>query len=569
MKSIFYDKVDKNKPLNEYPRPNLIRDNYTNINGIWKYQIINKNDDLSSDWKDIVVPFGVNTNLSGVLRSLKPSEELYYKKVFKYKKSNDKTILHFEAVDSICEIYLNNNFVGKHYGAYSCFEFDVSDYIKENNELVVRVRDYSELGFCAYGKQRLNPKNIWYTPISGIWQSVWLEDVSNDYISNIFIKTDFDNRKVNLELVGEYSQAIITILENDKIVYREITNQNSIEFVLDEIREWNEFDPFLYDIFIRTDNDFVKSYFGFRKIEKVKLKEFNVLAINNRPTFLTSILDQGYNPDSNLTYQSEEAMLYDLTLIKEMGFNCIRKHVKVENRRWYYLCDKLGIYVIQDMVNGGKAVDITSFNQIMGTLNINVKEDYKKFGRLDIKSRNMFYQELNDMVLNLFNNPSVIIWTLFNEGWGQFDSRDVYEFLLNIDDSRLVDVNSGWFDTGVGDFNSRHVYFRKYKHSNDLNRISILSEFGGYKLVIKNHFDYKISFGYKKINDSKKLEEEIINLYKRDIIPYINKGLCACVYTQLTDVESESNGLITYDRKVLKIDAKKIRELNKILREGL
>ena len=568
--SKFSEKLNRDKPLQEYPRPNLVRDSYININGIWQYQIVKSNKETTNNWKEIVVPFPVGSLLSGVERVLKPDEDLWYRKSFKYNKTKEKTILHFEAVDQVCWVYLNGHFVGKNEGGYNPFSFDVSDYISIDNVLLIKVIDFSEKGIYTYGKQRLNHKEIWYKPTAGIWQSVWLEDVNKGYIQDLFITSVYDENKIIFSLVGDYNQAIISIFENQKQVVRTITSKNSFEYTFDSFIEWSLDNPFIYDVVIETEDDKVKSYFGMRKVTKEKdSKGYERVYLNNKPIFVSGILDQGYISDGLYTFPNEESMLYDIAVVKELGFNMIRKHVKQENRRWYYLCDIIGILVYQDMPNGGKPIDLISLAQILGMFGIKVSDsDYKKFGRVKEDSRNMFYQELNSMILTLYNHPSIITWVPFNEGWGQFDSKQVVSFINKIDSTRLIDHASGWFDQGISDYDSKHVYFKKYNHKEDkYNRISFLSEFGGYSYLDKEHFDGKKPYGYKMFKNKKELEDSIIRLYRYEILPSVSKGLSGCVYTQLSDVEDECNGLLTYDRKVLKINPRRLAAINLRIRK--
>ncbi len=566
------ESINKEKPLQEYPRPNLIRDSYVNLNGIWDYQIVESGQSLSSKWKKIVVPFGVGSTLSNVRDILLPTQELWYRKNFGYDKKNQKTILHFEAVDQVCWVYLNGVFLGEHEGGYNPFSFDVSNIIAKDNELVVKVKDYTEEGIYAYGKQKIHPKQIWYTPVAGIWQTVWLEDVSDDFIEDIFYTTDFDNKKVVISLVGNFNQAIIVISENGKIIKRDITGENSVEFIFDEIHPWSVEDPFLYDVYVETERDTIKSYFGMRKVSKVLDKDGKVrFALNNNPLFLSGILDQGYISDGVYTFPGDEAMIFDITVAKRMGFNMLRKHVKQENRRFYYLCDKMGILVFQDMVSGGGFSELFSLRQLKGLFNFKeIDSNYKFFKRENENGRRMFYKELNDMILTLYNNPSIVCWVPFNEGWGQFDSAEVVDFIKKIDNSRLIDHASGWYDQGLGDFYSRHIYFKKIKHKEDsLRRINSISEFGGFAYLVKENSVIDKPFGYKSFKDKKSLEESLFNLYRNEIYPCVKQGLSVCVYTQLSDVEGEINGLLTYDRRGLKIDARKMAGINLKLIRGV
>ena len=559
-------------PLQEYPRPNLIRDSYVNLNGVWEYQIINDGESISNDWNKIIVPFGVGSKLSTVSNILQPTQELWYRKRFDYNKKNKKTILHFEAVDQVCWVYLNGVYVGEHEGGYDKFSFDVSDIIKASNELIVKVKDYSEKGIYSYGKQRLKPNGIWYTPISGIWQTVWLEDVSLDYIEDVFYQCDFDNKKLTVSLVGNFKQAVIVISEKGKIIKRDITSDNIVEIEFEEIHPWSIEDPFLYDVYIETEGDTIKSYFGMRKVSRIiDEKGIARFALNNKALFLSGVLDQGYTCDGIYTYPSDEAMIFDISMAKKLGFNMIRKHLKQENRRFYYLCDRMGILVFQDMINGGGASNLISYKQIIGMLGFK-KDDskYKFFKRDDENGRKMYYKELNDMILTLYNNPSIVCWTLFNEGWGQFDSREVINFVNKIDDSRLINHASGFFDQGLQDFYCRHIYFKKINFKKDkFNRINIIGEFGGYSYFVKGHSQFDKGYGYKNFKNVEMFNKKLIDVYRNEIYPCIKEGLSGCVLTQLYDVEKECNGLITYDRKVLKVDAKRIAAINLKLTKGV
>lgn len=560
------ENLDLKNPLSEYPRMYLQRDSYLSLNGEWEYQIVKDNETVNHQkWQMIIVPFAIGSKLSYAKdTTLGIDETLYYRKKFNYPYSNHKVILNFEAVDQEATVYLNGNFVGEHFGGYAPFSLDVTDSIEEQNELIVKVKDYSDTGIYAYGKQKIEHGGMWYTPSSGIWQSVWMEELKDESIEDLKITTDYDNRAVYLSFAGKFDQAVITVFADKKLVHRGITSEKSYTITLDDIHPWSVEEPFLYDLYIATSEETIKSYFGIRKISKRK-DDRGVMRffLNDKPIFLSGLLDQGYYVDGLLTCPSELTMLNELTKIKEMGFNMLRMHVKVESRRFYYLCDKLGLLVMQDMPNGGGPYD---FNFVALKPNLGFKNvddhQYKLFGRASKESREMYYMELSDMLNNLYNFPSIIAWVPFNEGWGQFDSEKVTKYIRDYDSTRLIDSASGWYDQNAGDFNSIHNYFFKFRTPKLDDRILLLSEFGGYSYLEKEHSSAEKVYGYRKFKDRLSLAETIQKLYEKQIIPNIPKGLSGCIYTQVSDVQDECNGIFTEDRKMIKIDKKKMKKIN-------
>ena len=561
------EKLDRKAPLQDYPRMQLQRDSYTNLNGIWEYQITDKNKHPKPDaWKQIVVPFALGSKLCGTDEQLQPGQALWYRKQFAYKPSILHTWLNFEAVDQVCTIYMNGIEVGSHAGGYNPFSFDVSSMIKYQNSLMLRCTDDCDLSGYAYGKQKYEHGGMWYTPSAGIWGTVWLEDLGEQAIHDIKITPDFDSSKVRLDFAGNFEQAQIIISAHGKVVHMGQTDSLHYEAQLEDVHPWTPADPFLYDLYIQTDDDVVKSYFGMRKFSSGHDAAGTLrFCLNNRPLFFSGLLDQGYTVDGLMTYPSDKAIVYELTKIKEMGFNMLRKHVKVECRRWYYHCDRMGILVMQDMPSGGK-YDY-NYQTVFPTLGWKAKDiNNEKLGRTDPAEQKIYYEELDGMLDNLYNVTSLFAWCPFNEGWGQFDSAKVTEHILAYDSTRLIDSASGWYDQGAGDFKSIHDYFFPFRArpSKD-GRILILSEFGGYSYLEKGHSEAKELYGYKKFNDKVEMDEAINRLYEKMILSNIRRGLSGCIYTQVSDIEDECNGIFTADRKIIKIDQRKMRRMNERL----
>lgn len=559
-------------PLSEYPRPQFKRDSYMCLNGKWNCAFTNSAELPEMFPVDILVPFSPETELSRVNRLLKPNEFMHYKRTFNIDKDFNKgrVILHFGAVDQIAEVYINGRSVFYHVGGYTPFEVDITKYIVQGeNTLCVSVQDFTDTKSFSRGKQKLKRGQIWYSAQSGIWQSVWLESVSENYIKSVKITPDFDEKSVLFDFVqiGEKENIKVCVYDKGKLVLNGETKNGSLTLKFEDFNAWSPENPYLYSVTFETKNDFVKSYFAMRKFsygrDGMGVMRF---MLNNKPYFLTGVLDQGYYPESLLTPPCEKAMQNDVAMMKKLGFNMIRKHIKIEPLLWYYYCDVYGVVVIQDMVNGGE----TYGNEvsILPFIGVNIDDTvYKNFHREDVYGRTLYEQELYDTVNCLYNCPSIAVWVPFNEGWGQFDSCKYYDVLKKIDSTRLVDTASGWHDRGKTDFKSEHIYFTPIRVNNICgNRPYLLSEFGGYSRKIKEHTFSDKMFGYKVFFTKKMLENAFSNLYENVIIPQVKRGgISGCVYTQLSDVEDELNGILTYDRKVLKIDKNLIKEINKKL----
>lgn len=555
----FGEKIDKNCPLAEYPRPQFVRNSYINLNGCWKCEF-SKSSELPSDFKtDITVPFSPETPLSGVGRVLEPSEYLHYEKRFDIPSDFNKgrVFIHFGAVDQIADVYLNGVHVGSHSGGYTPFSFEITDNIKEGeNRLNVTVRDFSDTKQYSRGKQKFNRGGIWYSPQSGIWQTVWLESTPKEYLHSVKITPDFDNEQVRFEFEAD-AEVLVSVYDGDMLIAE--TAEKVVR--IPNFKPWSPESPFLYNVVFSCGKDRVRSYFGMRKFSVGKdEKGIPRLFLNNKPYFHNGLLDQGYYPDGFLTPPSNEAMEYDVKTVKKMGFNMLRKHIKIEPLLWYHYCDVNGILVWQDMVNGGGKYGLEV--SVLPFIGVNLDDtNYKTFKRTDASQRESYYKELREMLDALYNCPCIAVWVPFNEGWGQFDSAKAYKFIKEFDKTRVVDSTSGWHDRGVTDVISKHIYFTPIKVKAGAKPY-VLSEFGGFSHRVNGHTFNNKMFGYKIYNSPESLAKAYKKTFEKVIIPQISKGLSATVYTQLTDVEDELNGLLTYDRKVVKIPVDILKKIN-------
>lgn len=564
--------------LQEYPRPNLRRESYINLNGYWNYSFT-KNLDFPKVFEgQILVPFSPESAMSGVNRRLNPDEFLWYYREFDspIPKLGDRLILHFGAVDQSATVFINEQEVAIHHGGYLPFSMDITDYIHENNNtLMVRVKDVTDTSYHSRGKQKLKPGGMFYTPVSGIWQTVWMEWISNHFIKDLRITPLFDLKGVRIKIITNDNKLFLSqkktitliIYAGDDIVATTCykgTLEKTIEFK--SIRPWTPDNPFLYDIKITYESDSVTSYFAMRKFSSDYDKQGVLrLFLNNKPFFHNGLLDQGYWPESLYTPPSDAAMIYDILKAKNLGFNMLRKHVKIEPLRWYYHCDRIGMLVWQDMVNGGSSYRmwfVTYVPTFLKRLSERIKDNnYFMFSRNDPLGRAEFLKETKETIQLLYNHPCIAMWVLFNEGWGQFDAVKVTDYVNSLDSTRTIDSTSGWFDQNTGDVKSLHIYFTPIRFKKE-SRAVVLSEFGGYALKIKEHCYSKKLFGYRIYRNKHSLQKAYNKLYYRKIVPGIKDGLSACVYTQLTDVEEEINGLMTYDRKILKVNEQEVRRIN-------
>ena len=551
------------QPLSEYPRPQFYRDSYLSLNGYWEYSF-SDTPDIPTTWEGkILVPYSPETTLSEVNRFLKPNEYLFYKLEFNLNDSviKDKVLLHFLGVDQIADVYLNGQHLGQHIGGYLPFEFEIKEHLKEQNELIVRVQDFTDTSFYSRGKQRIKRGGIWYTPQSGIYFPVFIESVSNDYIQSVKFTPDIDNQEIIINIKCDLPEVGINIFNMD----RPISTNKDVHVKVKDMHLWSPEDPYLYFVKIYTDNDEVTSYFAMRKFSTIiDEKGYTRLALNNKPIFMKGVLDQGYYKEGLYTPNSYEDYIKDIELVKSLGFNMIRKHIKIEIPRWYFECDKRGIIVWQDFVNGGGQYKFSTIAFPLITGRHHKDTNYRKFARTSLQGRIFAEQEFRDTIEYLYNSPCIGLWTIFNEGWGQFDSIRINEELKEEDSTRLFDHASGWHDQGVSDVKSLHVYFKKVKLPKSRqvkHRSIILSEFGGFVLPIKGHM-MNGKKTYRSFNDKDKWLEQYQKCIQRDVINNIPKGLSASVYTQLSDVEDECNGFTTFDRKIVKVEPSIIKDIN-------
>ncbi|MGX6978798.1 glycoside hydrolase family 2 protein [Vagococcus elongatus] len=565
-----WGKKTKNEelPLNEYPRPQLVREHWQNLNGTWEYSLTQSEGQPDTFDGDILVPFSPESLLSGVQRSVTPEDILWYRRTFTVEKnSNEKVILHFGAVDQLCEVFVNHQLVGRHEGGYWPFSYDITEALEEENELLVKVVDLSDNPIYAFGKQKQEHGEIWYTPQSGIWQTVWLEVVPETYIKDLVLTPNFDGSQVGITINTSqpFQTGHLIIKSDSEIVYEGTISKEENWIYLPDFIPWTPDMPHLYELEITVDEDAVKSYFGMRKFSVGKNKKGQTVPmLNDEPIFFNGLLDQGYWSDGLYTPPSDEAMIWDIQKMKDLGFNMLRKHIKIEPLRWYYHCDKLGMLVWQDFVSGGGPEYSNFLVKYLPFVNIHVKDHhYQWFGRESETSRNQFEIEMTDTIDLLKNIVSLAAWVPFNEGWGQFDSTRIGDKVRELDKTRLVDYVSGYHDQGGGDFKSPHIYYKKYRLKADSrDRIQILSEFGGYSCPTEGHMGSERLFGYKMYETKEKLTTAYVKLFEEEIFPAISKGLAGTVYTQLSDVEEEINGLVTYDRHVVKVIEGTVRTLN-------
>jgi len=528
-------------PWDVYPRPQLKRDSYVNLNGIWEL-------DVEGNILPITVPFCPESLLSGIRRHFPEGEDLVYRRKFTLPKEfqKERVLLHFGAVDQIAEVFLNGVTLGEHTGGYTSFTFDITDIIQEENVLEVGISDDLYDQTLPYGKQVRPEKRggMWYTPVSGIWQTVWLESVPEQYIEDLDIRVTLESAAIT-----------VTPALNGKVICE------GKEYPLEEGKAritpenphlWSPEDPYLYDFAIETETDRVESYFALRTIESKKIGNFHRLCLNGKPYFFHGLLDQGYWPDGIYTPASPECYAEDILAMKRLGFNTLRKHIKVEPEEFYYQCDKLGMIVFQDMVNNGDY----SFLRDTALPTIGVQKLPDKHLHTDKNTRNHFLDNMKATVRQLKNHPCILYWTIFNEGWGQFDADGVYQILKEQDDTRIIDSTSGWFRQKQSDVDSRHIYFTPWNTLQPSDKPLILSEFGGYACPVEGHlFNPDKAYGYKSCKDLRDFQASVETLYRTKVLPAIDRGLCGAIITQVSDVEDEINGFLTYDRMVNKANA--------------
>ena len=527
-------------PWQVHPHPQMKREDWLNLNGAW---------DFSVDYEkkgSIRVPFCPESKLSGIGTHFDEGSILCYTRNFRLPEGWDKgrVILHIGAADQRADVFVNGKPAGTHKGGYEAFSFDITGFLKEENTLQVCCFDDLQDQSYPYGKQTLNRGGMWYTPVSGIWQSVWLEHVPETYIEKLHIENRGYSVTISIEPALGGSVHVAGVgrfgLENGSVT---ITPENP--------HLWSPEEPYLYNFTVEAGADKVESYFAIRSLEVKKIGNYPRLCLNGKPYFFHGLLDQGYWPDGLFTPAAPECYADDILMMKKLGFNTLRKHIKVEPEEFYYQCDKLGMIVFQDMVNNSDYNFLR--DTALPTIGIQTLDDRKLHA--DEVGRRRFLEGMEATVKQLKNHPCICYWTIFNEGWGQFDSDNVYDQFKKLDDTRFIDSTSGWFRRKKTDVDSRHVYFRKVKLAGDGIKPLVLSEFGGKTFKVEGHvFNPDKTYGYGGCDSLEALNEAVAKLYLEEVLPCIRKGLCAAIYTQVSDVEDEINGLVTYDRKVEKLN---------------
>ena len=555
----------------EYPRPQMVRRAWQNLNGLWDYAILPKDQAAPRQYDgEILVPFCVESALSGVKKAVGPANRLWYRRTFTppADAKGQRLILHFGAVDWQARVWVNGQSVGEHKGGYDPFSFDITDALKAkgDQELVVSVWDPANEGFQPRGKQVIEPRGIWYTSVTGIWRTVWLEPVPEAHIASLKIVPDVDNAQVavtvNVDGCQAHHRVLVQAQRESFSVLQDGKPGEAIVVAIPKPDLWSPDSPALYDLTVTLSDarqaaspqqpvDRVTSYFGMRKIEVQKDEDgFNRLFLNNKPLFQLGPLDQGWWPDGLYTAPTDAALRYDIEVTKQLGFNMCRKHVKVEPPRWYYWCDKLGLLVWQDMPNGDG----------------HIGRDQPDLER-SAESAENYRHEFKALIDWLHNHPSIVAWVPFNEGWGQFQTDKVLAWTKEYDPTRLVDGPSGWADRGTGDMHDLHRYPGPAMPEPEPQRAAVLGEFGGLGLPMEGHLWWdKRNWGYRTYKSRQELQQNYDQLI-RNLRPLIGRGLAAAVYTQTTDVEGEVNGLMTYDRAVIKYDAEKLAKAHARLYE--
>nr|WP_179580719.1 sugar-binding domain-containing protein [Leifsonia psychrotolerans] len=597
--------LDVDNPLPEYPRPQLVRDSFQNLNGRWQYAITQTAAAPHVFDGDIVVPFSPEALLSGVQRQVQPADYLHYRRQFTLAgavtpTADERVLVHFGAVDQHAEVWLNGILLGEHTGGYLPFSFDVTDALASGGQpasahsasahsagahsasadLRLVVRDPSDTNELSRGKQKLARGGIWYTAQSGIWQTVWLERTPAVRIDRLSVVPNVEDSHIDVTVHSIVAGPVSVMAampcrievraEGELVAVVDAVADVPVRIPVPEPRLWSPESPFLYDITVTLGDDRVDSYVGLRSFGMgPDAGGIPRLLLNGEPYFHAGVLDQGYWSDGLYTAPSDAAMVHDIQTMKDLGFTMLRKHIKIEPLRWYYHCDRLGILVWQDLVNGGG-----SYRPMVVTAPVLTKQHrndqrYRAFARTDTIARAHAMGELAETVTLLRNVASIAVWVPFNEGWGQFDALEATRVLRELDPTRTIDHASGWHDQGGGDLTSLHVYFRKFTvpklREKTAHRALVLSEYGGYSHRLPAHSVSRREFGYKRFSTTAALARAFTRLHEAEIIPAIARGLAATVYTQLSDVEDETNGMLSYDRRVVKLPQDAVLAVNRRL----
>ncbi len=540
-------------PWHEYPRPQMVRERYFSLCGTWQISILSKEE--KTPIGEIQVPFPPESAISGIERTLEENECYLYEKTFVVNTDffKDTTLLHFGAVDQIAEITLNDIPVGKHIGGYLPFTLDITNAIRiGENTLQVKVIDTLDTDI-PYGKQRKKRGGMWYTPISGIWQPVWMESVPLSYIRAIRMTPTLND--ITIEVDGGANEKILSIETPNGILHHHfVGDQTTVK--IDNPIHWTPENPYLYHVTLTSGDDSIRSYFALRTVSIQTVNGKSYITLNGKPYLFHGLLDQGYYSDGIYLPASPEGYRFDIQTMKSLGFNMLRKHIKIEPDIFYYECDRLGMIVFQDMVNNGK------YHFLIDTAlpTIGLKKGISH--RATKRRRSLFESQAKETLSHLYNHPCVCYYTIFNEGWGQYDADRLYDELKAMDPTRIFDSTSGWFTENKSDVKSEHIYFKKIRLA-ESEKPLVLSEFGGYSHKVNGHsFNLEQNYGYRFFEKQADFMDALESLYRKEILPMIQeKGLCAMVLTQVSDVEDETNGLLTYDRQVLKVDENRMKAI--------
>ncbi|MEG0011837.1 MAG: glycoside hydrolase family 2 TIM barrel-domain containing protein [Muribaculaceae bacterium] len=573
IKTKWAEGINVNNVLPEYPRPIMERQDWSNLNGLWEYAITSVKDVPTKYEGEILVPYAIESSLSGVGKHLNENQSLWYKRNFNIspKWTGKKVILHFGAVDWKADVWVNNIKVGEHTGGFTPFSLDITAALaKGENELVVKVWDPTDKGTQPRGKQVSKPEGIWYTPVTGIWQTVWIEPVAQQYITNVKTTPDIDNNTLSFSVsTNEYidkGKIDVKVLEGKSVIAQGASiNNNIIEVPMPQgAKLWSPSSPFLYDLEITLSIngkviDSINSYAAMRKISAKRDNDGIMrIQLNNKDLFQFGPLDQGWWPDGLYTAPSDEALAYDVKKTKDFGFNMIRKHIKVEPARWYTHCDKIGIIVWQDMPSGDTNPEWQNKKYFEGTEKCRSSQ-----------SEATYKKEWKEIIDCLYSYPCIGVWVPFNEAWGQFKTPEIAKWTKDYDPSRLVNPASGGNHYTCGDMLDLHNYPGPDMYLYDAQRVNVLGEYGGIGLVLKGHiWEPKRNWGYVQFNSSQEVTAEYAK-YANQLKTLIARGFSAAVYTQTTDVEVEVNGLMTYDRNVIKIDEAKVKSINESICNSL
>ena len=560
LKTKYYYDLNKDAVWDEYPRPSMVRDSYMCLNGYWDFAECAE--EMPTEFTEkILVPFPPESLLSEIQRQPNKKSSIFYRRFFHLPKNflQGRFILHFGAVDTFTRVYLNGQLIAEHTGGYIPFSVDCTELIKEeNNELIVKARGDLTRTY-PYGKKKEKRGGMWYTPTSGIWQTVWAESVPEDYIRNLRIEANLHTARICAE--GLMEDAILRLTESGEIF---TLTDGGFTVCPANARLWSPEDPYLYSYEIISGEDRVKGYFALREIGIKDFLGTKRLTLNGKPYLFNGLLDQGYYPDGILLPATAEGYLNDILTAKSLGFNTLRKHIKIEPEIFYYLCDKNGMVVFQDMVNNANYSFL--FDTVLPT--IGMKRFPDKILHRSKKTRKIFIDHMLETIRHLNKFPCVLYYTVFNEGWGQFCADKAYAIAKKNAPDRIIDSTSGWFYQKDSDVDSRHVYFKPIKISAHSDRPIVISEFGGYSHRVDGHLFGEANYGYRIVDSIDRLNKDFEALYLNEVLPSISLGVCGLVYTQISDVEDETNGVITYDRSILKLYPEKTKSImNKLYEE--